>query len=671
MPLTELRFQPGIKREGTPLSSKGSWFNADKVRFRNGLPEKIGGWQCYVNNTAAYFLGQCRLLYNWITLSQADYLAVGTSQKFYIENGGALYDVTPLTTPDGVTVITNPVSATNPFTMTSGSPLVKITVPTALTPNVGDYIDVYNVTGGPYGGLTAAQLTGSFVVDGTTAPTATVFYVNVGVNASSSVGPVGGTVTIAAEVSPGLDVQAIGTGWGTGGWGSPSAWGYGAGGGVLASLRLWSADAFGEDLVACIVGGGVYRYHTAGGLGGGNRMVELKTLGTVSVAGDVPLFGNNVLVTPARHVVVFGTNPVGTTAQDPMYIRWSDQENFTNGTASWVATITNQAGGYRLTEGKQIIAARRTRQEILVWTDSALYSMQFSGAPYIYSFYQVGTNITTVSSNAMVTVSGMVTFWMGNTKFYMYNGAVAPLTCDVRKHVFDNIDRSQVQQVFAFTNERYNEVWWCYLSTLNLNGNNTADSYVMYNYVENTWAYGTLSRTAWTDTPYRQYPVAAANLPGYPGGRLFYHEFGNDDGTTSTPAPIIAFIESADMDILEGEKFALIQRIIPDIAFTGSTGVPNPSGNPLPGSPTPPPQCNLSIYVRRNSGAQYNGTSTAMVSEAITPYAQTTVPVDQFTQDAWIRLRGRQFKLRIDSNTIGTQWQIGVPMVRAQPDGRR
>jgi hypothetical protein len=371
-------------------------------------------------------------------------------------------------------------------------------------------------------------------------------------------------------------------------------------------------------------------------------------------------------------MMIFGTQPVGSTTQDPMFIRWSDQENIT-GAGAWTASLTNQAGGIRLTDGSYIVTVKQTLQQILVWTNSALYALSFVGTPYIYSLQQTGQNVSIMSPNSAAVVGGTTVYWMGLDKFYTYNGVVNTLPCEVRNYVFNNINSQQLEQVFGFTVERFSEVWWLYPSS----ASNICDSYVAFNYVDNVWTYGTINRTAWLDTPIRANPVAAGNysgaaMAGTGGlgvgavGDLYYHENGNDSvdraGTTSvTPC----YIESADMNIAEGDKFMLIKRVIPDVDYTGSTGMT--------------PQVNIGTAVRRESGANYDTqyaaltTRTGMVSSNPTVQTFTVNTLSAYQpQDAWVRLRGRQFKIRMESSGLtGTQWHLGTLMLDVQPDGKR
>jgi hypothetical protein len=647
MPYQELGFQPGVDLENTSLTNKGRWVASNWVRFRSGKPEKVGGWTSYLIGT---YVGICRFLFNWITLANQNFLAVGTNEKIYIEYGQGLYDITP---------IRQTFNVSNNFNFTISSAVVKIAI-TAHGSQLGDWVDISGMTGGPYAGITVAQLNTGFKTIANPATgllDANNVFITVSSNATSTVANTGGTNGVTAfEVSIQLPIELSLSGWGSQTWGQ-SAWGQGISSQGTGDIGHWRGDAFGQDLFFNQNRGGIY-YWPATYFNTSSRAIALSAY---SSDPNVPTSGIQALVTDYRHAVVFGTQPLGSATLDQMYIRWSDQENI-SGPSSWTALITNQAGGYRLTDGSEIMTARKTRQEILIWTNSALYSMQFTGVPYTYGFFKVGSTISLMSHFAMATVGGATTFWMGIDKFYVYNGTVAPLPCALRKYVFTNINLTQTQQVFAFSNERFNEVWWGYVSISNLNGDFTPDSYVKYNYLDNVWDYGTFSRTMWLDTPLRNNPVAAGKQT------LFYQEYGVDDLTIpASPVAINAFIESADIDIMQGDKFAFIKRIAPDVSFLGST-VSNP-------------QCNLTLSVRRYPGAPYDASSVNelnghnnAVAVALTSTnfpISTTAVVEQYTQALDTRLRGRFLKLRVDSNTLGSQWQLGTPLAVIQPDGKR
>ena len=621
MPLVELKIPPGVNREHTSLSGKGQWYTCDKVRFRQGYPEKIGGWTAYASSS---YVGQCRYLYNWYTLNSSDVMAVGTSQKFYIESGQGLSDITPIRqTFTGLS---------NIFDTVSGSKIVTVHVTTHGALN-GDYVDFSGVSGA-VGGIPAADFNANSLpitwIDGNT------FTVTLADAASSTLTGTGGTgITAAFEIAIGADVEAYGLGWGAGSW-SRGAWGSGATTGVSSSMRMWSGTRFGQDLLFNIVGGGIYYWAAAGAPTTFPRALPLTSISTDPNAPVTALLST---VTSYRHAVVFGVAPIGG-GTDPMYLRWSDVENV-SGPLSWTADPSNQSGGYRLTEGAYIAAVANTRQETLVWTNSALYSMQYTGAPYFYGFFLLASNLSIQSPNAVAIVNGQAAYWMGNGKFYVYNGAINTLQCDVRKYIFSNINLSQSQQVYAFTVEQYNEVWWLYTSV-----NSTVnDSYVMFNYADKLWSYGTISRTAWIDTPLRSNPVAAGN------GMLFYQEYGSDDLTTGTAVPITAFIETGDMDISSGDSFVFIRRIIPDVSFIGST-----AANPV---------CDMTVSVRRLPGVNYDTSADSAIASS------ATVPIDLFSSDFWIRLRGREFKLKVSSTTLGSRWQLGTPLLYIQQDGKR
>jgi hypothetical protein len=345
----------------------------------------------------------------------------------------------------------------------------------------------------------------------------------------------------------------------------------------------------------------------------------------------------------SRFVIAFGCNDYGSTIMDPMLIRWSDQEDF----ATWAPAITNQAGSYRLSTGSSIVAQLQTRQEILVWTDAAIYSMQYLGPPYVWGFQIMGSNTSIAGPNALSTANN-ITYWMGLDKFYMYSGRVETLYCPLRQYIFGDINLQQQYQFFASTNEGFNEIWWFYCSANSL----TIDRYVIYNHLEKIWSYGNMARTAWTDSPLRDFPIAT----GY-AGQLIYHEDGADDGTTNPPLPIASFCQSADFNIGDGNNYGFVWRMIPDVTFDGSY-VNNPS-------------VTFTVKPRQNPGANYSAAGTPSVTSTQNYQGQRNYIVQQFTEIVYTRVRGRQMAFRISSDGLGVQWQLGVPSVDVRPDGRR
>ena len=614
MPLKKLLLKPGVNRENTRYTNEGGWYECDKVRFRQGTPEKIGGWQRISSTT---FLGVCRALWNWVTLDSQNLIGVGTNLKYYIEQGGGYNDITPLRATE---------SLTDPFETTSGSPIVEV------TDAAGGFIDGDFVT---FSGATAVgglTLNGEFQI---TLTSSTTYTITAGSNASSSATG-GGSVSAAYQINVGPAITIPLTGWGASTWGS-GPWSIGES--SSDGLRLWSHSNFGEDLIFGPRGGGVYYWDATNGVG--TRGVALSSLGGAS---NVPVVQNYILISDiSRFVFCFGANELGGSTQDPMLIRWSDQENAVN----WTPAATNQAGDLRLSRGTEIVTATQARQEILVWTDAALYSLQYVGAPAVWSAQIVGENISIASQNAVAYANG-VAYWMGRDKFYKYDGRAQPLRCDLRKFIFNDFNAQQYEQVFAGTNESYHEIWWFYCS----NDVEAVDRYVVYNYMEDVWYYGTMARTAWLDSGLRDYPLAATYTPN-----LVNHELGVDDVEGDTIQPIEAYITSAEFDLDDGHKFAFIYRVIPDITFDGSTAT-NPA-------------ITMTLLPLKGSGSGYNLPTSEGGSNNATVTRTATVPVEQFTDQVFIRVRGRQMAVKIESAAEGVTWQLGSPRIDMRPDGRR
>jgi hypothetical protein len=643
MPLQKLQLRPGVNRESTTLANEGTWFEMDKVRFRSGYPEKLGGWE-RDNGTQSSglmpptgsFWGVCRSLWNWITLSGYNLLGLGTNLKYYIQNGtdGTFHDITPLR--DTATV------ASNAFTTTNGLTTVVIndTSHGAIT---GDFVTISGVSG-PVNGIPAADLNQEFRI---TAIDANTYSITVATPATSS--GTAGAATFAYQITPGEEVDTAVAGWGAGGWGGvtpgfPSTgWGLSA---ALTQLRLWSQSNYGQDLIINPRGGALYLWKVNASPMVYDRAVLLSSASPSPYTTDsgCPTVSNMVAVSDAsRFVISFGCNDYGSATQDPLLIRWSDQEDY----AVWTPAATNQAGSYRLSTGSSIIAHQQTRQEILVWTDAAIYSMQYLGPPYIWGFQVLGYNISIAGPNATATAAN-ITYWMGLDKFYMYSGRVETLYCPLRQYIFGNINLEQQYQFFASTNEGYNEIWWFYCSA----NSTVIDRYVIYNHLERVWSYGNLSRTAWLDTPLRDHPTAT----GY-NGVLVYHESGVDDGTTNPPSPISAYIQSADFDLGDGHNYGFAWRMIPDITFDGSY-VNNP-------------QVTFTLRPRQNPGANYNTADTPTVTSTQNYQGQRNYTVQQFTQIVYTRIRGRQMAFKVSSDGLGVNWQLGVPSLDVRPDGRR
>jgi hypothetical protein len=615
--IQSVKLKPGINREGTRYTNEGGWYDGDKIRFRQGTPEKIGGW---TRISASVFLGVCRSLGNWVTLGGQNLIGAGTHLKFYISNVGNYNDVTPIRAT---------VSLTNPFTTVSGSATVTVTDANGGYIN-GDYVTFSNASA--VGGIT---IDGEYVVSSSAISAAGTYTITAASNASSSATG-GGTVSAAYQINVGNAFATILTGWGASSWGS-GAWNVGES--SVAPVRFWSQSNFGEDLIFGPEGGSIYYWDATNGVT--TRGVLLSSLGGAS---NVPIFQNIILVSDiSRFVFCFGTNEVGSATLDPTLLRWSDQEDATN----WTPSAINQAGSLRLSRGTKIVAASQARQELLVWTDSSLYSLQYVGAPAVWAATLVGENISISSRNSVAYANG-VAYWMGKDKFYMYDGRAQPLQCDVRKYVFNNFDTDQYGQVFSGTNEAFHEVWWFYCSS----GSTTIDSYVIYNYLEKIWYYGTLARTAWLDSGLRDKPLAATyNL------NLVDHETGIDDNIGATAAAISAYVVSSDFDIGDGDRFSLVNRVIPDVSFDGSTAT-----NPV---------TTMTLYALASSGSGYNSPASEGGSSNATITRTASSPVEVFTDLINIRVRGRQLAMKFESSAAGVTWQLGTSRLDIRPDGRR
>jgi hypothetical protein len=793
MPLQKLQFRPGLNREGTDYSNEGGWYDGDKIRFRSGFPEKIGGWTQFSSNT---YVGVCRNLWNWVDLSNNNYVGVGTSKKYYIAKGGAYNDVTP---------IVFSTTLTGPFTTSSASTTVIVSDAT-YSPGVGDYVIFSGATA--IGGV---LVSGEYNV--VSILSATTYTITVS-NAATSTATGGGTVVTQYEYPVGNDVYTTGNGWGAGAW-SPTipvtlgnnpftttsgsgvvtvsqsahgftpgqyvafsgatsltgtgifagminntftvtatltassysitlpssfvataavssggnsviaypqydvrGWGAAATVGVGQQLRLWTSDNFGQNLVLAPRGGNIYYWLAASGVG--TRAQSLSSLATTAsyTGSAIPSQTLQVIASAIqKFVITFGANGYTDPTFNPMLVRWSDQAN----EYQWVPAVTNQSGEFALTNGSYIVGARATRQEILIWTDTAIYSMQYLGAPYVWGFQILMDNISCISPNAMVTVNN-VTYWMGQEKFYMYSGRVETLPCSLRQYIFDDINQDQAYEIIAGANEGYNEVWWFYVS--NSSGGTQIDKYVIYNYLDRVWYYGTMSRTAWLDG-LSNYPIAAkfTSAAAFTGsisnttltvtnlssgaiglnttligsgirsgtivtsfvtgaggtgtyginysqtvasesmtisggvGQLLLHETSVDDLSGPTPLPIDSYVQSSDFDIGDGHNFGFVWRILPDVNFNGST-----ANQPL---------VTMTIKPRQNSGTAYGQADNPQVISSQNYSNVSVYNVQQFTGQVYTRLRGRQMAFRIESNTLGVTWQLGSPRMDIRPDGRR
>jgi hypothetical protein len=716
MPLQKLQLRPGVNRESTTLANEGGWFDCDKIRFRSGYPQKIGGWAPLSSST---YVGVARSLWNWVTLKGYNLLGVGTNIKYYIESGGTYNDITPIRV---TTTLPN-----NPFTTLNASPTVTVNAP-GHGANNGDYVTFSGATA--VGGLT---LNSEFVI---TYIDSNTYSITASSNATSTATGGGAAVSAAYQLNSGASTITYQTGWGAGLWAGyvngttvtllngtinnsvttvvvTSTTGFSATGTILidselitytaitattftgctrgtngttaashttgatvynastftgwgqsistttySQIRLWSEANFGEYLLINPSNGPMYlwipSYNVSGNLTFTNRAVLLSpsSAGVYQTDAECPSVASFITVSDAsRFVIAFGVNGYTTdpnpTQQDPMLIRWSDQENY----QVWTPAITNQAGSFRLSSGSFIVAQQQTRQEILVWTDAALYSMQYLGPPFVWGFNILADNLSIISPNAIATANN-VTYWMGADKFYAYSGRVETLPCSLRQYVFGDINTTQNSQCFAGTNEGYSEIWWYYCSA----DSSVVDRYVIYNYLDQVWYYGTLGRTAWLDSPLRNFPMAATY-----SNNVVFHENGVDDTTTTgNTLPITSYIQSSDFDIGDGHNYGFVWRMIPDITFDGST------------TPTPnTPQVTFSVRPRQNPGAPYGTADTPTVASNQSYANQRNYTVQEFTQIVYTRLRGRQMAFKIISDTVGTQWQLGVPRIDVRPDGRR
>jgi len=622
MPLIKLQLKSGLNRENTRYQQETGWYECDKIRFRAGTPESIGGWQQISSYT---FLGVCRSLWNWITLGGANLIGVGTNLKFYIQNGGVYYDITPIR-------ITTTGTAT--FAATNGSAVLTVT-DAAHGCIAGDFV-TYTLAVSLGGAITATVLNKEYQI--VSVPTVNTYTINVTTLANASDTGDGGASTVAAyQINVGPEIQIPLVGWGSSTWGS-GTWGVGTA--STNSLRIWSQSNFGEDLIFAPRGGPIYYWDAGTGLT--TRGVLLSSL---VGATDVPTKQNLIMVSDvSRFVLAFGSNEIGVGTQNPMLIRWSDQENAIN----WTPATTNQAGSLILSHGSEIVSAVQTRQEIIVFTDSSVYSLQYLGPPAVWGASLLADGISIIGPNA-VSVAAGVTYWMGIDKFYKYDGSVSTLRCDLRQYVFSDINLSQNYQAFSGVNEAFNEVWWFYCSA----DSTAVDKYVIYNYIEDIWYYGTLGRTAWVGADVSDYPVAATY-----SYNLVNHELGVDDAVTTTPEPINAYIETAEWDVGDGDYFTFIRRVLPDVTFRASTGALTP-------------QLTLTIKPMKNSGSGFNSPP-SLGGDAFAPVVRIAqAPIEEFTGQVFIRVRGRQFILRYESDQLGTAWQAGATRVDVKQDGRR
>jgi hypothetical protein len=700
MPLSKILFKPGVNKENTRYTTEGGWYECDKIRFRQGSAEVIGGW---ARISAFTFLGVCRSLWNWVTLGGLNLVGVGTNLKFYVERGGAYFDITPVRS---TSTINN-----NPFALTASKTVtVTDTDHGAITGSFVTFSGAVNIGGGGTN-VTAAVLNQEFQLTVINANSYTI-QISVIPNATALAGTPGGGASVVAayQVNVGPEYVVPLVGWGAGTWGAGT---WGNGGTSNVSLQLWNQINYGEDLVYGPRGGTVYYWDATAGVNtrgvplssiGGNvtftnasptvvtstvlftegaalqfaattglpagisanttyyvynvdgltfnlqdsagATINTSSTGTgvyISNIVDAPRFQNTLNVSDtSRFIIVFGTNDYGSNVLNPMLIRWSNQDDPYN----WTPNATNQAGSITISHGSEIVTTVQTRQEIVVFTDSAVYSMQYLGPPFVWSTQILGDNTSIIGPNAAIIASGVI-YWMGIDKFYMYDGRVQTLSCDLRRYIFQDFNLTQSLQTFCGTNEGFNEVWWFYCSA----GSTQIDRYVVYNYLERVWYYGTMARTAWLDSGLRDFPLAATYSKN-----LVNHEQGLNNNETGTAVPIAANISSSEFDIGDGHNFGFVWRMLPDLTFENSTNTPSGAV----------PQITMTLYGLSNSGSGSTSSASANVSSS-----STYVITEEFTGQVYTRMRGRQMILKIESNQLNTAWQLGAPRIDIRQDGRR
>jgi hypothetical protein len=630
MPFQKLQFKPGVNRDQTNYTNEGGWNECDKIRFRSGYPEKIGGW---VKSTPEFMLGVCRQLFGWITSFADNFLACGTNKKVYIEVAGNFFDITPLraTAPTFTTPTTD-----NCFSTTSGSSIVTVAI-TGSIAAAGNYVSFTGANS--IGTITAALLNTNHEIQ--TAINADAFTIDVGTAANTTGAGGGTTINAAFEIDVGFASATLGYGWGTGVWDDNYGWGLNSPDPVNLEQRDWWFDQFDNDLVMNIRGGAIYYWERGTNATPDNALATRAfLLEDLSGAADVPDAAMQVLVSQNdKHLLAFGCQPYAGSAGDfdPLLIRWASQDD----PGMWTPLVTNSAGFLRVSRGSEVIRAIPTKQEILVFTEATLNSLQFTGTSDVFALQEIGDNLSIIGPRAVSIVNNM-TFWMGKDKFYVYSGRVETLPCTLRNHVFTNINLNQTDQIVCGTNEGWNEIWWMY-PTANSNVN---DAYVIFNHLERIWYYGTIDRTAWLDSPLRQFPQAIDANNVNELSYLYNHE----DGTNDDGLPMYAYIQSSDFDLMDGEQFMLTRRIIPDLNFAGSSAAN--------------PEANFVIRPRNFPGSTYqsNASNTQRV-------IQTTV--NQFTDQVFLRARARQVAFKIESTGLDTQWQLGSPRLDMRPDGKR
>ena len=617
MPLTKLQFQPGINREGTEYSADAGWYDADKVRFRKGRPEKIGGWEKYSVST---FLGVCRSLEDWVVVDGIAYIGVGTHLKFYVNEGSSFYDVTPIRATTSAGDVT--------FAATNGSSTITVS-DTSHGAVVNDFV-TFSGAASLGGVVIAAVLNQEYqIASVVNANSYTITAKDTSgdtVTANSSDSGNGGSSVVGAyQINTGLTNFVQGVGWGSDTWGAST---FGSASSLTAAgqLRLYSQDVFGDDLIFNAREGGVYYWDESAG-----TSTRATALSDVSGASDAPTVALQVMMSDVdKHVICFGVNPLGSSTIDPLHVRWSDSES----AVDWTPTAINTAGGVNLSTGSTIIGALKTRQEILIWTDAGIHSMRFIGSPFIFQFSVVNEGLSMISPKAAINAGGAV-FFMGRGGFYVYTGSVQPIPCSVLDYVFSNLNLKQSHKVFSSTDADHNEVTWFYpIGT----GETDITNYVTYNYVEQLWSIGTMDRGAWIEANSKNFPVASSVITSSDNNYIYIQEQGHDaDGSAMT-----AYIESGDVEMGDGERYMLLSKLIPDFTFKGNTD-----------------DASMSVIVK---GKDFPLEDTTTLS---------TSTVTATTKQAFLRARARSSAFRIESSESGYGWRLGDLRFDMRPDGRR
>jgi hypothetical protein len=646
MALSKLVFKPGINRDQTNYASESGWYEMDKVRFRSGFPEKIGGWKV---NTVEPYYGVARSLFSWNTIDGGDPISIGTNEKIYVSVGSNLIDITPLRVT--YTSVTTP-STDNCFGTTDTTTTVTVTL-IDHGATEGAWVTFAGAT--DVGGILAAEINKEFKIFNVTTDT---FDITVATAATSTTTGGGTAISAAFQINIGNVNTTLGYGWGAGAWGR-SGWGAGSAVPIYTLPRLIFQDNFNDDLVFNINGGDIY-YWVYNTVSTARAVLISSLIGAVAVPQQV---GKIQFTSQGFLLALGGTtyDPLAAAPDylgyfDPLMIRWSNVDpDIGPEPENWQPTLTNSAGFLRLQTGSKIITSISTRQETLIWTDTSLNSLQYLGTAEVFGLQQLSAHTSIIGPNAVVGANN-ITYWMGNDKFFMYSGRVDTLPCTLRQYIFQDINRDQTIKFFGGSNAQFNEVIWFYCSA----NATEVDRYVIYNYSENIWYYGQLERTAWVDAVVSQYPLAVND------GWLYFHENGTDDGQPlgAPPLAITSYIQSADVDISDGDKYMLLRRILPDVNFRGSE-----VNNPVTGAAIVP-EVQMTVGVRNFPGA-----SSAVTNASNQPTERGVITasatIDQYTNQVFVRARGRQMNFKISSDTVGTQWQLGMPRFDARPDGTR